>query len=210
LKPLAVLIPVKSSGPKSRLSEVLSLKERQELGALLLGGVLKALRQAGLLGVSHVISSDKSVLEYATGHGARAIPEPRDAGVNSAVIRGIKGAGFPDSVLVLPSDLPFIRGAEIRHLLTLKSLGFDAVLVPSSAFDGTNALLFAPSSGLTLSYDDNSFWNHLKAGARKGLSVGVSSGRRLMFDVDSAEDLRALARSRADTPLAAFAGRAGR
>lgn len=207
---LAVLIPVKSSGPKSRLSEVLSLKEREELGKLLLGGVLKALKQAGLLGVSHVISSDRSVLEFAIGHGAWAIAEPRDAGVNSAVIRGIKRAGFPDSILVLPSDLPFIRGTEVRRLLALKSAGFDMVLVPSSAFDGTNALLFRPSSGLTLSYDDNSFWNHLKAGAQNGLSIGVSSERGLMFDIDSPKDFRVLAHSRAEVSPVVFARRAGR
>ena len=207
---MAVLIPVKASGPKSRLSGVLSLKERLELGALLLGGVLKAVEQAGLLKVTYVVSSNKSILGFAMEHGAGAIPEPRDAGVDSAVTRGIRRAGFPDSVLVLPSDLPLIRGAEIRNLLALKSSGFDMVLVPSSAFDGTNALLFRPSSRLRLSYDDNSFWNHLKAGARKGLSIGVSSERGLMFDIDSPEDLRVLARSRAKGGPAVFARKAGR
>jgi len=210
LTSLVVLIPVKASGPKSRLSEVLSLKERLELGALLLGGVLKAVEQAGLIKVTHVVSSDKSILEFAMEHGAGAIPEPRDAGVDSAVIRGIRRAGFPDSVLVLPSDLPFIRGMEIRRLLALKSAGFDMVLVPSSAFDGTNALLFRPTSGLTLSYDDNSFWNHLKGGARKGLSIGVSSERGLMFDIDSPDDFRFLAHSRAEAGPVVFARRAGR
>jgi 2-phospho-L-lactate/phosphoenolpyruvate guanylyltransferase len=210
LTPLAVLVPVKSSGPKSRLSGVLSAQERREFGELLLGEVLKTLRRAGLLGVSYVVSSDRRILELSKKLGSGTITEPQDAGVDSAVTRGIEEARFPDSVLVLPSDLPFIKASEIRHLLELGSLGLDVVLVPSSAFDGTNALLFKTTSGFALSYDDNSFWNHLKGAARKGLSVGVCSEPGLMFDVDSPADLGFLAHSKSDRVPSVFARRAAR
>jgi 2-phospho-L-lactate guanylyltransferase (CobY/MobA/RfbA family) len=108
---------------------------------------------------------------------------------------------------VLPADLPLLQAAEVRHLVALKSAGLDVVIAPSLAFDGTNALLFSTVKGLPLSYDNNSFWNHMEAGARKGLSIGVSSAKGLMFDVDSPEDLKTLARSGANTPPATFARR---
>lgn len=207
---LAVLIPVKSSGVKSRLSEVLSSKERQELATLLLSGVLDALGEARMLGACRVVSSDGRVLKFAAEKGAGIVSEPRDDGVNAAVARGIMQEGSAATVLVLPSDLPFIRAREIRHILSLKRAGADVVLVPSSSFDGTNALVFRPSVGLSISYDDDSFWNHLKRGARKGLSVAVSVEPGIMFDVDSPADFLALARSKSVNPPATFARRAER
>ena len=46
---LAVLVPVKSSGAKSRLSGVLSEGERREFASLLLKDLHAALGRAGLL-----------------------------------------------------------------------------------------------------------------------------------------------------------------
>jgi 2-phospho-L-lactate guanylyltransferase len=113
-------------------------------------------------------------------------------------------------VLVLPSDLPLLRASDIRKILTLKSKGLDVVLSPSQAFDGTNALLFPRGSPVRLSYDDNSFWAHLASAASHGLSVGVYAGTGVMFDVDSPEDLDALARTDINSKAAAFARRVDR
>jgi 2-phospho-L-lactate/phosphoenolpyruvate guanylyltransferase len=207
LNSLAVLIPVKASGIKSRLSSVLSRAERRELEFLLLSGVLKALRGAGLIAVTHVVSSDSDVLRLATSSGAGAIRETEDKGVNSAVVAGIEAMGRPARVLVLPSDLPLLHPSELRHVLFLSEL-LQVVISPSASFNGTNALVFPPRAGLALSYDRSSFWNHIRASGRKGLSVGVSSKPGLTFDLDSPEDLLDLARSRTDSPAVAFARRA--
>jgi 2-phospho-L-lactate guanylyltransferase (CobY/MobA/RfbA family) len=82
------------------------------------------------------------------------------------------------------------------------------VIAPSASFNGTNALVFSPKAGLALSYDRDSFWNHIRASGRKGLSVGVSSEPGLTFDLDSPHDLRLLARSKARNPAVEFARRA--
>jgi 2-phospho-L-lactate guanylyltransferase len=206
----AVLIPVKSSAAKSRLSQVLSGLERREFAELLLRGVLEALGQAGLLSSSYVVSSDSRTLTLARRMGADVILEPGNAGVNSAVSRGIRRTRPSENVLVIPSDLPLLQASELRHLIALKSAGLDVVMAPSWSFDGTNALLFSRERGITLSYDDDSFWNHLESCAQRGLSVGVSSRRGLTFDVDSPEDLRSLARLGPNKPLVPFAVRATR
>jgi len=210
LNSLAVVVPVKSSGQKSRLSGVLPADDRRRFSELLLAEVLDALGKARLLGVSHVVSSDTRALQFAKQRGAGAIAEPRDAGVDSAVMRGVREAGSPESVLVLPSDLPFIKASEIRHILDLGAVGLGVVLVPSATYDGTNALLFRPGSGYRLSYDNDSFWNHLKRGAEKGLSIGVSSEPGLMFDVDSPADFGLLAGSSSGGAPAVFARKARR
>jgi 2-phospho-L-lactate guanylyltransferase len=206
---LAVLIPVKSSGGKSRLAPVLSRSERRELGLLLLSGVLRALGGAGLLAQTHVVTSDPEIMRLAAGSGALCVREAGDEGVNAAVEAGVRALNHPSRVLVLPSDLPFLGSPEIKHLTWL-SQRLEVVIAPSAPFDGTNALVFPPDSGLPLSYDRDSFWNHLRASGRKGFSVGVSSEPGLCFDLDSPEDLRTLARSKARSPAVQFARRVSR
>lgn len=195
---------MKSSNVKSRLSPVLSKVERGRLERLMLSGVLEAIGGAGLLPATRVVSSDVGVLRLSASLGAGTVKEARDEGVNRAVHRGVEDLGWPSKVLVLPSDLPLLRATDVAHLI---SLGRRArvVISPSRTFNGTNALIFSPQGGPPLSYDQDSFWNHLRGSARKDLSVAVVSDPRLTFDVDSPDDLRRLALSGSATPTAAYA-----
>jgi len=198
---------VKSSGAKSRLSPVLSRAQREELEFMLLTGVLRALREAGLLEAVHVVSSDPGILRLARRSRADTIQETRDGGVNAAVDAGVRALGCPQKVLVLPSDLPLLRPSQLRHIISLSDL-LQVVIAPSASFNGTNALVYPPSSGMLLSYDNDSFWNHIRASGRKGLSTGVVSRPGLTFDLDTPEDLRKLASLRAENPIVSFARRA--
>jgi 2-phospho-L-lactate/phosphoenolpyruvate guanylyltransferase len=208
LNPIAVLVPVKSGGTKSRLAGVLSKQERREFSEALIGEVLGALRSAGLLKRTFIVSSDAEVLEQAQAGGAGSIREVEDDGVNAAVLLGVRNLK-PSTVIVIPSDLPLIRGADVIRLLQLKTT-LDVAMAPSMGFDGTNALAFDPRDALPLSYDDNSFWNHVASCGRKGLSVGVASEQGLMFDVDTPEDLKRLAGVRSERAPVVFARRVTR
>lgn len=192
---LVVIIPVKSSGKKSRLSPVLDEGERRSLSEALLGRVLGALARAGLIGATRVVSSDAPALELAAKAGAVPVPEGADAGVNSAVRAGMSASPEADDYLVLPSDLPLLRGSDVLELVRLRHLGMRVVVSPSAPFDGTNALLFPAAPRFPLSFDRDSFWNHLAAAARLEVPVGVCARKGIMFDVDSPEDLRALSAS---------------
>ncbi len=202
---MKVIIPMKSARVKSRLSAVLSEERRTEFSRVLLSDLFGVLREARILRFSQVVSSDRKTLDYATKMGANAIPEDADAGVNKAVIRVLATIGGNESVLVLPSDLALLKPSELGRLLQLKSAGLDVVLAPSRSFNGTNALLFSSGSDFPLSYDDDSFWNHLGTCGRLGLSAGVCCERGLMFDVDTPDDLRLLAASRSKRRSVAFA-----
>lgn len=198
---------MKSGEAKSRLSPTLSPEERGELGGLLLGNVLAAVEGAGLIESCYVVSSDAGTLRAAARKGAKTVPEPGDSGVNGAVERGVRAAGNPESVLVFPSDLPLLGQGDVRHLLSLHEDGFAVVISPSLAFDGTNALLYPTRSGFPLSYDRDSFWNHLRGAGGKGLSAAVCVLEDIMLDVDTPSDLSRLALSRSRAPAADFARR---
>lgn len=202
-----VVIPVKAAGKKSRLAGVLDGPSREEFARLLLMGVLGELNKAGLLRSSRVVSPDREILGMAERAGARTVPESHAAGFDAAVARGLRGVqGRPD-VLIIPADLPLLRAPELKHLLGARSDGLDVAIAPSRAFDGTNAMLFSLAARVPLSYDDDSFRNHLSAAARRGLSVRVCTEPGLTFDVDSPSDLEDLARSGSKRPSAEFARR---
>ena len=201
-----MIIPVKSAGKKSRLAGVLGREEREEFTRLLLADVLHAVEGAGLIGGCRVVSSDMDAIALAEDWGASGVAEEGDAGVNAAVERGARGTPRREDLLIIPADLPLLRPSELLHLLEARSGGADVVITPSWAFDGTNALAFSLSSPLELSYDDDSFRNHLSAAARQGRSVQVCTEPGLTFDVDSAADFTDLARS-GRTPSARFARR---
>jgi 2-phospho-L-lactate guanylyltransferase (CobY/MobA/RfbA family) len=95
--------------------------------------------------------------------------------------------------MVAPSDLPLLRKSEIKTAVSYRSQGVDVVISPSRAFDGTNLLLFSKSRPIDLSYDKDSFWNHVQSSAAKGLRLAVYTGPGFIFDIDSPADLADLA-----------------
>ena len=202
---LAVVVPVKSDGGKSRLSPVLTANERKAFARSMFLGLLGALTKAGLIGSCMVVSSDRDALKFAAALGARPVRERADSGVNSAVHAAMAAAPKAGEFLVLPSDLPLLRAPDVLGLLRLRALGPEIVLSPSSSFDGTNALLFPRDPSFPLSFDRDSFWNHLDGASGLGFSVGVCARRGIMFDVDSPADLMRLAGSKARSESAGLA-----
>ncbi|MBI3841052.1 MAG: 2-phospho-L-lactate guanylyltransferase [Thaumarchaeota archaeon] len=193
MKPV-VLVPFKAHSAKSRLSKVLGNRQRASLASEMLLHVLSAVRSAGLLGRCYVVSSRPSVLRLAAMAGASTIREADDAGVNSAVERGMASLAEANEFLVVPSDLPLLSAHDLEAALALRSGGMDIVISPSRTFNGTNLLLFSRSRGVRLSYDRDSFKNHLGEAGNMKLRTGVYCGPGVVFDVDSPSDLKELVR----------------
>ena len=199
----AVLIPFKADRRKSRLSHVLDSDQRCCLAELMLFDVLGAFRRVGLLSRCYVISSDSKVLALVRMSGGQTVAEPRDEGVNAAVRRGVRALGGDRGFMVVPADLPLLTPHEIRSALTLKA-GFKCVISPSHSFDGTNLLIFSMKAAPALSYDSDSFWNHIRGAARRGLSLAVYCGKGFMSDLDTPDDLLALSNVRERVPSVEF------
>jgi 2-phospho-L-lactate guanylyltransferase len=207
LKDITVIVPFKGANTKTRLSTVLDEVQRRQLSLLMLREVLGVLAETGLAGSCEVVSPDRGALGLALKMGAEPVGERSNRGVNAAVLTGMKKAKN-DGIMAIPADLPLLKASEIRAAVALKSRGVDVVLSPSSSFDGTNLLLFSRDRPLALSYDRNSFWNHLADAAKKGLSVAIHTGRGVMFDIDTVDDLKRLGQMRIRSPPVAFAKRA--
>ena len=203
----AILIPFKSKRQKSRLSSLLTESQRRMLSESMLLDVLDAFRRAEMLARCYLVTSNERAAVLAERAGASVIAEPSDRGVNAAVAWGIMKIGGGGEVMVVPSDLPLLRPGEIRNATLLKRKGLDVVVSPSRAFDGTNLLLMSTPTPIDISYDKNSFWNHIASAAARGLRLAVYTGIGFLFDVDSPDDLAAVSRLRTNRRSIALARR---
>jgi len=101
-------------------------------------------------------------------------------------------------VAILPADLPLLRPADIVALVA-RARTADVVLAPDRRRDGTNALVLSSPLALTLAprFGPSSYRLHLDAARLAGVRSRTVRRRGLAFDLDDADDLRALRASRA-------------
>ena len=173
---------------------MLSADERVELASLMLDDTLATLRVAGLQIL--VVSGDRRAKQIAESHGARFIHEEKDSGVNSALSladRHCIDAGASENVVV-PQDLPLLNAGDINQIIASAREEKCVAICPSLRYDGTNVLLRRPPDIIKTHYDNNSYEMHIKSASDAGVSAHVMRLERLMFDIDTPEDVTRLAR----------------
>jgi len=184
-----VIIPVKGENPKRRLSPLLNPTQRRQLQVAMLEDTLQTLIKARMIGNAFIVSSDAQVLEFVKRFGANSISEPGDAGVNSAVLRGLEATHSYERRLVIPADLPLLGVEDLKAGPMLAREGAEVVISPSETFDGTNMLLLPSDNAIALHYDDDSFRKHVATANRLRLRVAVYYSRGIGFDIDKPSDL---------------------
>jgi 2-phospho-L-lactate guanylyltransferase len=185
----AVIIPVKGENPKGRLSPLLNHAQRRQLQVAMLEDALQTLIKARMIGQTFVVSSDPQILEFVHRFGASSILEKGDAGVNSAVSRGLDATESYQRKLVIPADLPLLAVEDLKAAPMLAREGAQVVISPSETFDGTNMLLLTRGVELPLHYDDDSFRKHFADAVALRLRVAVYYSKGVGFDVDRPRDL---------------------
>lgn len=184
------IIPVKHlSKAKSSLSTALTLAQRRELVLNMLADVLNAVRDARSVAGTIVISPDEEVLNFARNNGVIGILEP-GIELNEALKLAIDQAALKgaSSVLILPSDLPLLRAADIENIIAMASPPRDVVIAPSKD-NGTNALLLLPPDVINLRFGGESFPSHLAEARRVGIRPHIYRSTNIAIDIDDVEDL---------------------
>ena len=192
------IVPVKKfENAKTRLSPTLSPDERVSLSSLMLGDTLSVLAAVKALEDVVVVSGDRRAEEIAVKHDAKFLYEEKETGVNAAVALGDKYAveRGADATVVIPQDLPLLEPGDITMACELAA-GEDRCIVicPSFRYDGTNLLIRRPPEAIKTYYDSDSYEAHIKAAGSKGVAVKLFFSKRLMYDIDSPDDARQLAR----------------
>lgn len=194
-----VAVPVKTpERAKGRLAEFLSPAARRRLARAMLRDVLEAALAARGVSRVWVVCHDRAVLAEAARWGAQPLDEKIDGGLNPALriaTRAAREAGA-GALLILPSDVPLVRPADIDRLLApLRRAGAPKRLVvgvPSKDGLGTNALLRVPPGAIPPAFGRNSFERHAREARRRKIPFRRLAIARLSLDVDTPRDLLAL------------------
>jgi 2-phospho-L-lactate guanylyltransferase len=168
------IIPFKPRNPKSRLSGVLSLEERETLAEMMLGDVLDAVTDADC--TPTILSTAPYCLT-----GIETVVHT--GGLNEALNEILPHAEGP--TLIIMSDLPLITPDNITEMVTTKAR---MAMAPGRG-GGTNAIFLHNPSGFRADFYGASFLKHLEIAGDLGLSVEIIDSLRLHDDIDEVEDL---------------------
>ena len=187
------ILPVKSFGAaKQRLAGALGAGSRQALAQAMFSDVLASLRRVPGLDAVAVVTADRLAESAALGERVRVLRDTEQAGQSPAAGIGIRyalDAGF-GRVLLVPGDTPLLDPAEVADLLERSPA---VAIVPDRHGTGTNALLLSPPDVFEPSFGPESFARHTSAARAASVAYSVERVPTLELDVDTPEDLAALA-----------------
>ena len=190
---IAAIIPVKTfSNAKTRLD--LSPHQVEELCIVMLEEILHTLSISPQIEKTVLITKEEKAIEIGKKFNTVTIIDEKEESVNSAVALAdnyLLENNF-DASIVFPQDIPFIKTQDIDFMLNYKMHPNFAIIVPSRRFDGTNALARMPVDLMKTHYDEDSYKIHMNTAKEHTLNVAMVFVKRIMWDVDNAEDLKFL------------------
>lgn len=188
----AAIIPVKTfAKAKTRLN--LSPQKIENLCLTMLEEILRVLCASRHIDDVILVTREQKAIKLSEKYNGRitVIIDKREQGVNDAVSladRYLSENNF-DVSIVFPQDIPFIKTQDIDFMLNYKTHPNFAIIVPSRKFDGTNALARMPIDLMPTHYDEDSYKMHMNTAKKYTLNVAMIFVKRIMWDLDSAEDL---------------------
>jgi len=161
------------------------VESRQRLVDLMLDTVLAALRSSRSIDHVAVVSPERGSVPAEIP----VLPDTCD-GLNPALQRArtcLHEFGVKELV-VLPADLPFVRGADVDALVAAgRRSGF--ALASDVAGVGTNALYLKKGMSFDFRFGTDSCLQHLRQAVQAGLEPQQVHFDGLEFDLDIHEDL---------------------
>lgn len=192
---MKAVVPVKGlQYPKSRLADLLSIKERANLTLVMMKDVISALLKVEELSGVIVISPDTNVLSSAKEVGAESEVETEPTGYNHAVSQAAKKIvnDNGEGMLIIPGDVPLITTDDIAAILNEHSSTPAVTLIPTRADGGTNALALSPPNFMRPAFGIDSFKRHEENSLGLGIKPSIIERPNLALDIDTADDLRVL------------------
>jgi 2-phospho-L-lactate guanylyltransferase len=171
---IPAVIPYKPRNPKTRLSCVLDLPEREKFAEMMLCDVVVAASEAGC--EPFILATEP----FSFG-GIRVEEDPR--GLNESLNDLL--AATPGPILIIMADVPLASPDAIRRMLASMA---DVAIVPGRG-GGTNALYLKAGNRFRVNYYGTSFQKHRNFAEESGLSCDVIDSFLIHTDVDEKEDL---------------------
>lgn len=206
-----VIVPVKTlAEAKARLAPVLTTAQRRNLAFQMAEHtlcVLNALHKKKFIAGFVTVSRDPAVRTLTQKYGGVFLAENPggasfDATLNAALAQAARWTTLnyaPGALLVLHSDLPFLRWEDLAILLRQAQSQPEerlALLGPDRRGVGTNSLFLRPPGLLDFEFlfGENSFKKYQEFFKVKGVQPTIYQHPNLGFDLDYPEDLAALSK----------------
>ncbi|WP_048063292.1 2-phospho-L-lactate guanylyltransferase [Methanococcoides burtonii] len=175
---MRAVIPYKNENAKSRLSPILSKKDREEFVELMLKDVIKALDDAEVVNIDILTTSAEGIPNDFNGNVT--ITEP---GLNDSINEYLQNANEP--ILIIMADLPLVTGDHIRKIISFSE---DVVIVPGKG-GGTNILFIRHPNEFTVKYHDCSFISHCEITDELDKSMHIFDSFLASTDIDEPHDI---------------------
>ncbi len=176
---MRAVIPFKKSNAKSRLSSLLSKKEREELALAMLNDVAGTLVSSGCFDVIDILSTSMIEVE-----GANTVLT--EMGLNEALneyLGKMSSHNINDPVLIIMADIPLVSKKNIKEIISTNA---DIVIAPGR-MGGTNAIFIRLPSSFHVDYYGASFLKHREIAS--GLQTEIFDSFNISTDIDEVSDL---------------------
>lgn len=180
-RPVKIIVPFKHSGSKSRLSSVLTEKERRLLAFSMLRDVLDV-----LAGFNYVtVLSQPGLDKVEVGRVVEVLESTLNLNdALNSMIEEEANRGWQSDILIVMADLALLTGKDVAGILGHEG---DVVFCPGRG-GGTNMILIRSPKFRTC-YQGLSFPKHLGLAKAEGLKAAVFESFRAGCDIDEPEDL---------------------
>lgn len=170
-----VLVPLKATDPKSRLSDALSTAERRDLMRTLLDHVLAVVREAGF--------ADVTVVTGEPLDGCDVWPDP-GLEWNEALAAAARDVVRTPVVAFVSADLPRLHADEVRELV--EATPERGIAIGRAQDGGTNAIAMRPPGLVVTRFGEP---QSAAVHASLGVPFTIVDLPGLAFDIDTPEDL---------------------
>ena len=182
------VIPIKGpGGGKSRLTGVLSSRQREELVEAMFRHVTETVAQASTIDRTVLVGPIRAGLD----EGMLLLDEPGDlnTALGGALARIVQSEFCPDGVIVVAADLPCLAPLDLDLLASAPHRSL--AIAPDRHGTGTNALsLPLPEAAeFRFQYGTDSAARHRHEAERLGLAVETILSPGLEKDIDEPADL---------------------
>lgn len=190
---LLVTIPMKPlADAKSRLASEVPPAIRAAATLMMLRRVIRAVEDSiGLKGKCVVVGGDTIVAGLVQSVGAVWTDE-KGHDLNSSLWMAMEDGFFQGAIatMFLPADLPQIDSSDVTAIVEGSDGLKCPVIVAAGSDGGTNTILFPVESSFPPLLGGNSFATHCAFARERGTPFKVMEPPGLLFDVDSANDLK--------------------
>jgi 2-phospho-L-lactate guanylyltransferase len=183
---MRAVIPFKKENAKTRLSEILSENQRQELALEMLLDVISAIEASGKFNEIEILNSSiSSIMNTDFPENVNVLISEK--GLNEALNEYLDKLASHNmgEVLIIMADMPLVTKKQIQELTRLTA---DLVIAPGSG-GGTNALLIRKPDKFHVDYYGTSFLDHLRIAEEAGLNVDIFDSFLMSTDIDEPRDL---------------------